>query len=330
MDRLDDAAAGAEAAVTLAADPSPLPAALAGQFFVDGIDGIRIACYEWSTAPVGAPALLWGHANGFNAGCYAPVLARLAERFRVFAFDARGHGASQKPSGEPSHDFAMDRLAEDLRYIVAAVRRRIGADSVLHYASHSMGGNAALLLEGRFGEAPFRTLTLFEPPIHPPTGHDGHRTAWTSTAVLANWADRRPERFATREAFREQARKIGTFVNFTPEMLDAYVAAAVHETEAGDFALFCPGRVEAAFYRHCPPSGIFDSLARVETPALVFSSDPSVVDAAHVWTPDVMRDAAAAMENGRYKVMPGCRHLMLQEDPSGCVEQVFEHTGVRA
>jgi pimeloyl-ACP methyl ester carboxylesterase len=253
------------------------------------------------------------------------VLARLARRFRVFAFDARGQGASEKPDGEPSHEFAMDRLAEDLRYIVAAVRERIGPDCPLHYASHSMGGNAALLLEGRFGEAPFETLTLFEPPIHPPKGHAAYDPAWTSSPILAKWSSRRRDRFPDRETLRQEAQKIVTFGRFTPEMMDAYVAAAAYETDDDDLRLFCPGRVEAAFYTHCPPAGVFDAAGRVKTPTWMYSSDPAAVDAGHVWAPPVIRDVAATMDNAEYRIMPGCRHLMVQEDPEGCVAQVIAH-----
>ena len=60
------------------------------QFTVATADGARLPVYGLR-GPKGAPALLFGHANGLAAGSYAPWLARLARSAQVFAFDARGH-----------------------------------------------------------------------------------------------------------------------------------------------------------------------------------------------------------------------------------------------
>lgn len=328
MDKFGDT--GREAGYDDASGELPLSRDLAEPFFIDGAAGAAVACYAWRQVPAGAPALLWGHANGFNAGCYAPVLQRLARHFRVFAFDARGEGASAAPVGEPAQVFIMDGLAADLQRIVAAVRARIGPATPLHYASHSMCGNAAILLEARRGQAPFTTLTLFEPPIHPLPEHPSYDQARDASAALVRWASKRREHFADRAALRQTAQGIATFTRFAPDMLDAYVTAAAHPTDAGDLRLYCPGAVEAAYYRYSPGSGMFAAVAGVMTPTLLFSSDPAATDRGHTWAPDVLRAAAATMANATYDVIADGRHLMVQEDPDQCVAQVLKHAGIAA
>ena len=94
-------------------------------FWVESSDGARLPVYEAGGA-AGAPALLVGHANGLAAGSYAPWLRDLARDFRVFAWDARGHGGSSWPEGPLETVFSVDRLADDLTEIAAAVRARLG------------------------------------------------------------------------------------------------------------------------------------------------------------------------------------------------------------
>jgi pimeloyl-ACP methyl ester carboxylesterase len=245
--------------------------------------------------------------------------------YHAVAFDARGHGASDKPAGEPVEVYAMDLTAQDLAAVASAVKDRLGPGAPLHYASHSLGGIAAVLLEGRFGEAPFASLTLFEPPIYPSETSPHYETALASSPLFTRWSAKRREHFPDRDALRREAMAISTFASFAPEMMDAYVAAAAYETAEGDLALYCPGAVESAFYANCPAARVYEACAGMRTPAVVFSSDPAVVDAGHVWTPASMREVAAAMADGRYAVMPGCRHLMVQEQPAACAERVVAH-----
>src|SRR2546430_13653838 len=81
-------------------------------FEVTVSDGARLPIYEAGGAQ-SVPALLVGHANGLAAGSYGPWLRDLARDFRVFAFDARGHGGSSWPEGPLATVFSVDRPAEE-------------------------------------------------------------------------------------------------------------------------------------------------------------------------------------------------------------------------
>src|SRR5579883_3260895 len=138
-------------------------------------DGARLPVYEAGGAQ-DSPALLVGHANGLAGGSYAPWLRALTRDFRVFAFDARGHGGSSWPEGPLETVFSIDRLADDLREIAAALRSRLGARP-LHYAGHSLSAAAAVRIATRGECLPFDGITLFEPPIFPPKGAPISRAA---------------------------------------------------------------------------------------------------------------------------------------------------------
>lgn len=303
----------------------PVPLKTANPFWVHAPKGVDIACYDWKCSLPDAPCLIWGHANGFNSGCYIPFLDLLSTRFKVFAFDARGHGASDKPMGNLEKSYAMNSFAEDLLTVCLAIRDRIGKFKPIHYAAHSLGGIAAILLEGRFGEAPFNTLTLFEPPIYPPKDHLAYENASEAAPLFTKWAARRREWFPNRDALLEEVTKIGTFSQFSKTMLDAYVTSVAHSDITSGLRIYCPGAVESSIYANCEPSGVYEVAKNVSTPTWIFSSDPKVVDSGHKWTPPTIRDVAANMENATYKVLPGGRHLMVQEQPNVCAHEIFSH-----
>src|SRR5579883_1002992 len=121
-------------------------------------DGAILPVYALG-GPAGAPALLFGHANGLAAGSYEPWLRELAAAARVFAFDARGHGGSRWPEGPLDQVFHVDRFADDLALVAAAVAARRGGVP-LHYAGHSLNAAAALRLAGRGGAQPWSRLVL--------------------------------------------------------------------------------------------------------------------------------------------------------------------------
>ncbi|MEC8134712.1 MAG: hypothetical protein VX107_00960, partial [Pseudomonadota bacterium] len=90
-------------------DVSSIPAEAARRFDVPVEDGVTIAAYELKDCPNDAPVLLWGHANGFSAGSYLPLLQLLSTRFNVFAYDVRGQGASKTPPEPFTKTVAFDR-----------------------------------------------------------------------------------------------------------------------------------------------------------------------------------------------------------------------------
>ena len=95
--------------------------------------GVRIAWEEHGEGP----ALLLIHGLGYGRWGWGPVVAPLAERFRVLLFDNRGIGASDKPAGP----YSASVLAGD----AAAVLDAAGVTRA-HVVGTSLGGMVAQAL----------------------------------------------------------------------------------------------------------------------------------------------------------------------------------------
>jgi 3-oxoadipate enol-lactonase len=90
-----------------------------------------IAIHAEIHGPEGAPWLVLSHSLACSTGMWTPQIEALADRYRILAFDTRGHGLSEAPSGP----YTLDLLADDLHALlqVLDVRRP-------HYCGLSMGG----------------------------------------------------------------------------------------------------------------------------------------------------------------------------------------------
>lgn len=104
------------------------------------VNGVNLS-YQTAGPPGGRPLVLL-HGFSGSAQSWDPIWEALAARSRVFAYDQRGHGGSDKPEGPYRiQDFADDLLAF-LNYM--------GLDRV-DLMGHSMGGRTALLFALQHG-----------------------------------------------------------------------------------------------------------------------------------------------------------------------------------
>lgn len=79
----------------------------------------------------GAPWLVLGHSLACSVRMWDPQIEALKGRYRILAYDTRGHGASDAPAGP----YTLDMLADDL----AALLKAVGATNP-HFCGLSMGG----------------------------------------------------------------------------------------------------------------------------------------------------------------------------------------------
>ena len=88
---------------------------------VQSPDGLSLACYE--TGNPDGPEVLFIHGFSQCSQCWQAQMTdlELQKRFRLVAYDIRGHGASGKPD-DPRHYGSDDLFANDTR----AVMRRLG------------------------------------------------------------------------------------------------------------------------------------------------------------------------------------------------------------
>ena len=300
-----------------AARPPSLPEPLAARLVVAADDGLELSLYRLREGRQGAPALLWGHANGFPAGGYAPLLGLLARDFRIYAYDARGHGGSGLPAGKP--DF--DRYAADLELVCEAARADAGG-APLFYASHSFCGVAGLRLAGMFGREPWEAFTAFEPPVSPPLDHPARGHSVAASRALSTMALRRRPRWADPESFRQALAGREAYGGFDPAALAGHCQGSLHPTEAGDWRLACPGPLEAHNYEAALDPSTYEGLARIARPVTFVASVGGGATGNPSWAATVQADCAGRAPNGRLAVFPGAGHLVPFEDPPRCAAQV--------
>ncbi|WP_395710576.1 alpha/beta fold hydrolase [Reyranella sp.] len=96
-------------------------------------DGTRLAVYEWGN-PAG-PEVVLIHGFAQSHLCFMPqIRSALAARYRIVAFDQRGHGASEQPT-DPAAYQGSRAWADDIAAVLEAKRLK---RPVL--AGWSMGG----------------------------------------------------------------------------------------------------------------------------------------------------------------------------------------------
>ena len=116
------------------------------------------ACQE--TGPAGAPVVMLSHSHFSDHRMWRPQIEALAERYRVVAYDTRGHGASGVPRGP----YSLDELAGDALELMDA----LGLDGV-HFAGLSLGGMIGMTLALKAPER-VRSLLLCDTAAEMPTG----------------------------------------------------------------------------------------------------------------------------------------------------------------
>lgn len=284
------------------------------RFEVEVSDGARLPVYEVDGAR-DVPALLVGHANGLAAGSYGPWLHDLARHFRVFAFDARGHGGSTWPDGPLETVFAIDRLADDLAELVAALRSRL-RDAPLHYAGHSLAAAAAVRLAVRGVELPFERITLFEPPIFPPQDAPNYAEAIDQQERLIRGAARRQEQWQSPEALRAYLATRGVFRTFVPEMLAAHCKATLRPDPAGGCVLCCPPAVESTIFAVHRNADTWSRLDQIRKSLHLVSGDPSAAD--RDWVSGAMAEIVARIPGADVVELAGTGHMMIFQQPDGC------------
>ncbi len=195
-------------------------------------NGIRHHYLEWG--PPDAPPLLMLHATGLCAQPWKPIARRLAHKYRVLAFDQRGHGDTA-PSDK---GYRFEYAGEDLAAIVDTLNlprpRVIG---------HSSGGLASIiaasLLPNRFGPVVLVETRVSNDPVTTPT-QDLNRRAqrtrlkrpvWESSAAMFNG-------YRNRSAFK----------NWQDESYRQFIQGGARLLPDGRAELKCHPETEATFY----------------------------------------------------------------------------------
>lgn len=220
---------------------------------------------EWKS-DTSLPPLHFAHANGFNGMTYRHLLAPLADRFHIRAWDARGHGATSL-SADPATQTSWYRYADDLIVLLEQFAEEAGGSVLL--AGHSMGGATSILAAAERPDL-VRGIILLDPVMI--RRHQG-RMLRLMTKVglrigpqdLAAGAQKRRSVFPDRQTMVESYRGRGIFRTWPEAFLLDYVEGGTRSLPSGEVELACAPAWEAANFRG-HNHDIFAGLAKLNVP----------------------------------------------------------------
>lgn len=281
---------------------------------VPSSDGVVVAVHEFGGDPA-SPPLLISHATGFHAHCYEPVASRLADHFRVYGLDYRGHGQTAAPDG---WQVDWGRFGDD----ALAAARAVAPDGGLVGVGHSMGG-AALLMAAHRDPTRFDRLVLFEPIAIPETAP---RVPMDEHPIVVG-ARRRRRVFDSYDDAIENFRDKLPLSVMTPAVLRAYVEHGFRPLVAADgepagVELICSADIEAGIFTASRDNGVWELLPEITTPTTVVTGyideqQPSGRCA----------DIAARLPSSRYLFLPYQSHLGPFSHPEELADLVLAELG---
>jgi 3-oxoadipate enol-lactonase len=228
-------------------------------------------------------AVLLAHAIGCDHRLWEELGARLAKRFRVIAFDARGHGRSPLAH----RPYSLEILADDAR----ALLDKLGIVRA-HWIGLSLGGMVGQAFALRH---PARLLKLVIANSTASYGAEG-RAMWQARVKQVQEGGLA----AIREASTSRWFSEG-FRASQPQRVDQIMARFVETPVEG--YLGCCDAIANLDYA--------DDLIRIKAKTLVIAGE------ADVGTPPAMSQAIAAKIPGaKLAVIPGAAHLSVAEKPA--------------
>lgn len=244
--------------------------------------------YETSGVP-DAPVLVLAGSLGSTLAMWEPQLARFGERFRVIAYDHRGHGRSPVPPGPYT--------VADLGCDVVALLDRLGVARA-SFCGLSLGGMVGMWLAAHVPERVERlVLCCTSSAMAPEAWREraatvrAHGVEAIADAVVGRWFT---PAFAARE--RDTVASMRAMVAATPAEGYAACCAAIEHLQLGG------------------------ELERVRAPTLVVAGrDDSATP------PDHGRRIAEAVTGARFEEVPRAAHLASWEQAARVNALVLDH-----
>jgi pimeloyl-ACP methyl ester carboxylesterase len=264
-------------------------------------NGTRLHYLEWGDA--GPPAVLL-HATGFLARLWQPIAEALSDGYHVYAYDARGHGDSDKPPD----GYTWDHLADDFRALLDA----LGLRGVLA-VGHSMGGATAAYLAATAPEY-VSAAVLIEPIIFPAVREEAGDQRRNE---LSSGAAKRRMVWASQEALIRSYRKRRTFADWREDVLSLYAEHGTFSREDGQIELKCPGKIEAQLYENNLSLDTWNLLSDIRCRALVLRGERTDGPLALA-----AQGVAQRIPDARLVTMAGAGHLAPMERPEAVVDEI--------
>ena len=283
-------------------------------------DGTRLALRSWGQP--GAPALLLVHGLGLSTESWGAVPERLSDRYRVVAYDLRGHAQS---GDARSGGYGLDAHARDLDAVVSSVAADGGPVVV---AVHSLGGG---ILLAHLDASPDRRITG---AVFVGSGGSGvtapglparRLPSWLQQGLRATWWNtlrgvvRIGRLVKPVQALSDRMVRRAAFAPGEP----AELVAQVRESFLGSRPRALAGTTMASLSHDGVELG---PALRVPTLLLHGSADPEVPE-------DEIRELLSVLPDGHLVTVPGAGHMLPLTHPEIVVAELrrwMEGIGHRA
>jgi 3-oxoadipate enol-lactonase len=230
----------------------------------------------------GAPWLVLSHSLACSVRMWDPQIEALKDKYRILAYDTRGHGATEAPQGP----YTLELLADDLFFLLKELKV-----ATTHYCGLSMGGmigqTFALKYPGVLASLTLADTTSRYPAEAASTWQDRIRVA--ETKGMEPLVQATLERWFT-EPFRKNQ----------PQVVEQ-IAVAIRTTPVPGYVGCCHA---------IPKINVTARLKELELPALVIcgEQDPGT-------PPAMAREIQQNLPGAQLVLIPQAAHLANIEQP---------------
>jgi pimeloyl-ACP methyl ester carboxylesterase len=261
---------------------------------------------------IGAPPMLFAHANGFCASAYRRMLTALGGRFDIFAVDLRGHGRSTLPADPAAYD-GMGVHGEDLSALLSRLDEQFATGTKWTLAGHSLGA-VSVTLAAR-GRGDVGALRLIEPAAMPGFWRIlAGSPLWSVFAEripLVRGARRRRAMWPDRRSVKAAYLQKPLFAGWAEGVLDDYLEDGLRDVEGGAALACAPDWEAASFARH--RHDFWAALAGAPAPVAVLAAGAGST-VSHAAMRRFVRLGAQIRRDERLS------HLAPFEDPDACAQ----------
>jgi pimeloyl-ACP methyl ester carboxylesterase len=272
------------------------------------VNGLRLHYLDWGGA--GAPVIVL-HATGLLGRIYRPIAERLTSIGRVFSYDQRGHGDSDRA---PDDSYDWYHTMNDLAGFITAM----GFKSVRAFG-HSAGataiGSLAAEQPGLIERAVLAEPVVFESPTAP-------ELKWSNPFIEKTLKRRRA--FDSIDAMFANFANKAPFDTWRKDILRDYCEFGTRPAAGARRELKCAPEVEAKYYQSARD---FDGLGRIlkaQVPMLVMfgmKSDSLAVT--------LSQRIAAQLKRDRVINVPDAGHFLPMEKPEYVADETVAFLSAR-
>ena len=230
----------------------------------------------------GAPWLVFSHSLACSVRMWDGQIAAFKDRYRILAYDTRGHGQSAAPKGA----YTLEQMADDLHALLQSLKI-----SQCHYVGLSMGGMIGQTFALKYPGV-FRSIILCDTTSRYPAAA---APMWQERIRIAESQGMKPLVQPTLERWFTEAFRQGK-----PDEV-AKVAAQIEKTPVPGYAGCCNA---------IPKIDVTARLKEIKCPALVIcgENDPGT-------PPAMAREIHENLPGSKLVLIPQAAHLSNVEQP---------------